>query len=285
MAYFHVDRTRAYVDSLGLSRALRGKPQKVRANGISADNSYYSPMTRSMTLGTGGVDDGEDADVIVHEYGHSLQDQAVQGFGARRRGGVDGRGVRRLPGGGDVGADHRRRPAVRPLHLRLGRRLLFRERVRSPGRQGARPGPGEAPLLGARSTAWARSGRAPCTSSAALLGADPQVRSVIDRVVLESHFMLGRRAKFSDGARALIAADELLYAGAHAAAIEAEMVERGLCGPGRDAEETWPAEPQGGEGSAGRSASQVANLRPAGVFTEGRPGGPCLVLGPSLALM
>ena len=35
MAYFHVDRTRAYVDSLGLSRTLRAKPQKVRANGIT----------------------------------------------------------------------------------------------------------------------------------------------------------------------------------------------------------------------------------------------------------
>ena len=81
MSYFHVDRTRAYVDSLGLSRPLRAKPQKVRANGIPDDNSFYSPLTKSMTLGSGGVDDGEDADVIVHEYGHSLQDQAVPRFG------------------------------------------------------------------------------------------------------------------------------------------------------------------------------------------------------------
>jgi hypothetical protein len=81
MAYFHIDRTRAYVDSLGLSRSLRAKPQKVRANAIPADNSFYSSLTQSMTLGAGGVDDGEDADVIVHEYGHSLQDQAVKGFG------------------------------------------------------------------------------------------------------------------------------------------------------------------------------------------------------------
>ena len=81
MAYFHIDRTRAYIDGLGLSQALRRKPQRVRANGIPDDNSFFSSMTRSMTVGTGGVDDGEDADVIVHEYGHSLQDQAVHGFG------------------------------------------------------------------------------------------------------------------------------------------------------------------------------------------------------------
>ena len=62
-----------------------------------------------------------------------------------------------------------------------------------------------------------------------VLGNDPQGRSVMDRVVLESHFMLGKRSGFGDGARALIAADELLYAGAHAAAIEAEMIERKFC--------------------------------------------------------
>ena len=64
------------------------------------------------------------------------------------------------------------------------------------------------------------------------LGSDPQGRSVMDRVVLESHFMLTPGASFRDGARALIAADQLLYAGAHAPAIEAEMVERKYCKPG-----------------------------------------------------
>jgi hypothetical protein len=55
--------------------------------------------------------------------------------------------------------------------------------------------------------------------------------SVADRVVLESHFLLGRRADFLDGARALIAADSLLYGGTHAAIISAEMVQRGFCKP------------------------------------------------------
>ena len=64
----------------------------MRADAISDDNSYFSPMTRSMTLGTGGVDDGEDADVIVHEYGHSLQDQAVHNFGVSRGGAAVGEG-------------------------------------------------------------------------------------------------------------------------------------------------------------------------------------------------
>jgi Zn-dependent metalloprotease len=35
-----------------------------------------------LTLGRGGVDDAEDAEVIVHEYGHSVQDNQVPGFGS-----------------------------------------------------------------------------------------------------------------------------------------------------------------------------------------------------------
>ena len=42
MAYFHIDRTRAYVDALGLSKPLRRKPQKVLADAITDDNSFYS---------------------------------------------------------------------------------------------------------------------------------------------------------------------------------------------------------------------------------------------------
>jgi Zn-dependent metalloprotease len=34
----------------------------------------------NITLGKGGVDDAEDAEVIVHEYGHSVQDSQVAGF-------------------------------------------------------------------------------------------------------------------------------------------------------------------------------------------------------------
>jgi hypothetical protein len=63
----------------------------------------------------------------------------------------------------------------------------------------------------------------------AALGIDLLGRSIIDRDVLESHFMLTRTANFREGARALLAADQSLYGGANAAAITAELVSRGLC--------------------------------------------------------
>ncbi len=42
MAYFHIDRTRFYADSLGLSQPLRSKRQTVFVNAIPDDNSFYS---------------------------------------------------------------------------------------------------------------------------------------------------------------------------------------------------------------------------------------------------
>jgi Fungalysin metallopeptidase (M36) len=229
MAYFHIDRTRAYVDSLGLSESLRARPQRVRANAIPADNSFYSSMTQSMTLGRGGVDDGEDADVIVHEYGHSLQDQAVKGaFGRTIATGSMGEGfgdylaaaMSALVTGGNPGFDACifdwdsisysptgcGRRADRALTLKRAERRCLLE-------------------IHCVGEAW--SGL--LYELRVALGADTLGQSVMDRVVLESHFMLGKRSSFRDGARALIAADELLYAGAHAPAIEAELIERQFC--------------------------------------------------------
>jgi hypothetical protein len=86
MAYHHIDRTQNYLatDLFGgltfpnfEERGPGDYRQVVRANALAADNSFYSPSTFRIELGTGGVDDGEDADVITHEYGHALQDDAI----------------------------------------------------------------------------------------------------------------------------------------------------------------------------------------------------------------
>jgi hypothetical protein len=44
-----------------------------------ADNSSYSPSTGRLTFGEGGVDDAEDADVLLHELGHGLHDWVTHG--------------------------------------------------------------------------------------------------------------------------------------------------------------------------------------------------------------
>ena len=57
-----------------------GSPVRVEADAIADDNSFYSPATRTIMLGTGGVEDGEDASVIAHEYGHALQGAIAPGY-------------------------------------------------------------------------------------------------------------------------------------------------------------------------------------------------------------
>ena len=44
-----------------------------------ADNSHYLSGTGVVTFGEGGVDDAEDADVVIHELGHGLHDWLTAG--------------------------------------------------------------------------------------------------------------------------------------------------------------------------------------------------------------
>jgi hypothetical protein len=85
MGYFHIDRAQSYVQSLGFSNGRHNgivdRQILVKADYESDDNSAYSPFERSLTLGVGGVDDGEDAGVFVHEYGHAVQDSESPDFG------------------------------------------------------------------------------------------------------------------------------------------------------------------------------------------------------------
>ena len=61
------------------------------------------------------------------------------------------------------------------------------------------------------------------------LGNDTNGQSVMDRVALESNFLLTKKSGYKDGGRALLAADQLLYAGAHIPQIQAVMTARKFC--------------------------------------------------------
>jgi Zn-dependent metalloprotease len=91
MAYFHIDFAERYIQSLGFSN-VNNRQQVFSVDRSKIDNSSYSPSTKKITYGTGGVDDAEDGEVIIHEYGHSVQDNQVPGFGATEEGGAMGEG-------------------------------------------------------------------------------------------------------------------------------------------------------------------------------------------------
>lgn len=84
MAYFWVNQSQEYLRSLGFGSALRpvnAESQDVRTNQWGADNSFSWDKHDLIRLGKGGVDDAEDGEVIVHEYGHAVHDAQVAGFG------------------------------------------------------------------------------------------------------------------------------------------------------------------------------------------------------------
>ncbi|PVZ72449.1 proprotein convertase P-domain-containing protein [Pelagibaculum spongiae] len=75
MTYFHLDKNQRYIQSLGFSGSNGIQQGAIAAdsNGADgADNSYFSGSYNRLSFGHGCVDDNEDADVILHEYGHAI---------------------------------------------------------------------------------------------------------------------------------------------------------------------------------------------------------------------
>ncbi|MFI5708686.1 M36 family metallopeptidase [Kribbella sp. NPDC051620] len=91
MAYYQVNQTQEYIHSLGFSD-VNSESQDFSINTFEGDNSFYDPSTDVITMGEGGVDDAEDAEVIWHEYGHAIQDDVVPGFGESEQAGAIGEG-------------------------------------------------------------------------------------------------------------------------------------------------------------------------------------------------
>ncbi|RNL79953.1 M36 family metallopeptidase [Nocardioides marmorisolisilvae] len=93
MAYYWVNQAQEYLQSLGFGSQFPGivKQQfSVKVDQYGGDNSYQTDKPYRLRLGKGGVDDGEDAEVIVHEYGHAVHASQVPGFGASEEAGSIG---------------------------------------------------------------------------------------------------------------------------------------------------------------------------------------------------
>jgi hypothetical protein len=90
-AYYHIDRAQRQIQALGFSgaKAVLARPVEVVVDAFSEDQSNYDPSNARINTGTGGVDDAEDADILVHEYGHAVQHDLVPGFGTS----VDARAI------------------------------------------------------------------------------------------------------------------------------------------------------------------------------------------------
>jgi hypothetical protein len=92
MAYYWITEAQKYIQSLGFGTSMRPinmQPQKVRINQLGYDNSFATthPITE-IRYGKGGVDDAEDAEVILHEYGHAIHFSQNFSFASEEAGAI-----------------------------------------------------------------------------------------------------------------------------------------------------------------------------------------------------
>lgn len=81
--FYHIDKSLRYIDQiLGVTCVPQSNgglvifdPHGLRGD----DNSHFLPSTDEIAFGEGCVDDAEDADVILHELGHGLDDWMTGG--------------------------------------------------------------------------------------------------------------------------------------------------------------------------------------------------------------
>ncbi len=95
MAYYWVTQSQLYTRSLGFGvrqgwPAINADQQRVRINQWGVDNSFATDHPKDeMRFGKGGVDDAEDAEVILHELGHQIHfSQSATFFSSNEAGSI-----------------------------------------------------------------------------------------------------------------------------------------------------------------------------------------------------
>ncbi len=72
MSYYYIDESQRYIQSLNVGHPPPTVPITVNPHATEIDLSWYEPSTNSLHFGSGGIDDAEDAGIILHEYAHSV---------------------------------------------------------------------------------------------------------------------------------------------------------------------------------------------------------------------
>ena len=91
MAYYWITEAQKYIQSLGFGtfrRPVNMRSQHVRINQWGLDNSFATTHKDELRFGKGGVDDAEDAEVILHEYGHAIHFSQGFVFGSEEAGAI-----------------------------------------------------------------------------------------------------------------------------------------------------------------------------------------------------
>src|SRR5512132_3431249 len=120
MAYYWVTQAQRYIHTLGFGvtrRAINNRPQALRINQWGQDNSFATDHPKNeLRFGKGGVDDAEDGEVILHEYGHAIHFAQNFSFASEQAGAIsEGFGDYWAVTVGDVVSRTLSVPALEPL--------------------------------------------------------------------------------------------------------------------------------------------------------------------------
>jgi Zn-dependent metalloprotease len=252
MAYYHIDSVQRNIQALGFSgtAAILDEAVPVFPHFYSGCNAFYDPVSRGIFFGDSDAtscspfhaDAAEDADVIVHEYGHALQDNQIPGYayGPFPEAGQAlsmGEGFADFLAAATFGdpcmsewftvnrtaCDGGAAPGLRWLD---NANVYPADYLACPNiNANGLPGDGaetEEPHCGG--LLWGGA----LWDVVQALGEDQAARDLTLRLVLTAHFFLDPLATFDEAAAAVCAADEVLYAGAHVATISAAFAARGI---------------------------------------------------------
>ena len=216
--YYHITEMQKYLQSLGFT--LANYQIEVDAHAKNGeDNSNFTtsgPGTGFLLFGEGGVDDAEDADVIIHEYAHAISHSAApySNVGFERQA-ID-------EGFSDyMAATYSRRLSEYAWDMVFtwdGHNEYWSGRTASSNK--SLPYSSNSNIFDVGEI----------YSSALMEGWETLGGTVMDKIVLTSIFYFAPNMTLQDAGQALLVADQQVYNGVHIEELTLILMKRGLLG-------------------------------------------------------